>query len=53
LSPLTAQDALTVWQFAPLVTAALAVAGGAYLLGAWRVGRRRPARPWPRQRRLA
>jgi hypothetical protein len=53
LSPLTAQDALTVWQFAPLVTAALAVAGGAYLLGAWRVGRRHPARPWPRQRRLA
>jgi putative copper resistance protein D len=53
LSPLTVRDALTAWQFAPLVSVALAVAGGAYLVGAWRVGRRHPAGPWPRRRTLA
>ena len=29
------------------------MAGAAYLAGAWRVGRRHPARPWPRHRTLA
>jgi len=53
MPPLTMTGALTTWQFAPLVSAALAVAGAAYLAGAWRVGRRHPARPWPRRRTLA
>ena len=38
---------LTNWEFAPVVTAATVLAGAAYLWGAWRVGRRHPARPWP------
>ena len=38
---------LTNWEFAPVVTAATGLAGAAYLWGAWRVGRRHPARPWP------
>src|SRR6266705_5194356 len=38
---------LTQWEFAPVVTAATGAAAAAYLWGAWRVGRRHPARPWP------
>src|SRR5262249_210888 len=38
---------LTNWEFAPGVPAATGPAGAAYLWGAWRVGRRPPARPWP------
>lgn len=53
MPPLTMTAALTVWQFAPLVGTALVVVGAAYLTGAWRVGRRHPARPWPRCRTLA
>jgi cytochrome c oxidase assembly factor CtaG len=53
MPPLTMTGALTAWQFAPLVSTMLVVAGGAYLIGAWRVGRRHPARPWPRRRTLA
>lgn len=41
------QAVLTRWEFAPAVTAAVLAAGGLYLWGAWRVGRRHPARPWP------
>ncbi len=41
------QAVLTRWEFAPAVTAACAAVGGLYLFGAWRVGRRHPARPWP------
>jgi putative copper resistance protein D len=47
------RSALTTWQFAPFVSAVLAVAGACYLTGAWRVGRRHPARPWPAGRALA
>jgi cytochrome c oxidase assembly factor CtaG len=45
--------ALVSWQFSPLVTGALAVAAGGYLLCAARVARRHPARPWPARRLLA
>jgi cytochrome c oxidase assembly factor CtaG len=38
---------LTVWQFAPVVTAAVALAAGLYAWGMVRVARRHPARPWP------
>jgi cytochrome c oxidase assembly factor CtaG len=41
------QAVLTQWQFAPVVTAAVAVTGGLYLWGVVRVARRHPARPWP------
>jgi cytochrome c oxidase assembly factor CtaG len=41
---------LTGWQWAPAVTAALAVLAAAYLAGAWRVRRDHPARPWPARR---
>jgi cytochrome c oxidase assembly factor CtaG len=47
MTPLTWRTALTAWQFAPLVSAALAILAAAYLLCAFRVGRRHPARPWP------
>ncbi len=39
--------ALTAWTFAPLVSAALAVAALLYVWGVWRVWRRHPVRPWP------
>jgi cytochrome c oxidase assembly factor CtaG len=41
------QAVLTHWEFAPAVTVAVLAAGALYLCGAWRVGRRHPARPWP------
>ena len=41
------QAVLTQWEFAPVVTAAVLAVGALYLWGAWRVGRRHPARPWP------
>jgi cytochrome c oxidase assembly factor CtaG len=47
------QAVITQWEFAPVVTATVAVAGALYLWGAWRVGRRHPARPWPRWRTAA
>ena len=40
------QAVFTQWEFAPAVTAAVLVAAALYLWGAWRVGRRHPARPW-------
>jgi putative copper resistance protein D len=47
LPPFGWQAALEDWEFAPVVTALVAVAAALYLWGAWRVGRRHPARPWP------
>jgi cytochrome c oxidase assembly factor CtaG len=41
------QAVATQWEFAPVVTAAVAVAALLYLWGVWRVARRHPARPWP------
>jgi cytochrome c oxidase assembly factor CtaG len=38
---------LTQWQFAPVVTASVAIAAGLYGWGVLRVARRHPARPWP------
>jgi cytochrome c oxidase assembly factor CtaG len=43
----------TTWQFAPAVSAGLALAAAGYLTGAWHVGRRHPARPWPAVRTAA
>jgi cytochrome c oxidase assembly factor CtaG len=37
----------TQWQFAPIVTAFAVIAVALYGWGAFRVGRRHPARPWP------
>ncbi|HEV2373535.1 MAG TPA: cytochrome c oxidase assembly protein [Streptosporangiaceae bacterium] len=47
MPPFTVQTVATHWESAPVVTAAVAVSAGLYLWGAWRVGRRHPARPWP------
>ena len=44
------QAILTRWEFAPVVSAAVAVSALLYLWGAWRVRRDHPARPWPRWR---
>ena len=38
---------MTHWQFAPIVTAVVAVAAGLYGWGVIRVAQRHPARPWP------
>jgi cytochrome c oxidase assembly factor CtaG len=51
--PLTAHTAFTEWQFAPVVTAGVALLGALYLVGIWRVRRRHPARPWPLLRSMA
>jgi cytochrome c oxidase assembly factor CtaG len=48
--PLTPSDALTTWQFAPLVTGPLVVLAGCYLVALRRVRRRHAARPWPAAR---
>jgi cytochrome c oxidase assembly factor CtaG len=53
LPPLTAADALTSWQFAPVVSAVLLLLAAAYLAGVRVVGRRHPARPWPAGRTAA
>ena len=47
LRPFGWQAIVTVWQFAPVVTAAVVLAAGLYLWGVVRVARRHPARPWP------
>jgi putative copper resistance protein D len=47
LPPFSLAEALTRWQFSPVVTAVVVVFGGLYLWGAIRVRRRHPARPWP------
>jgi putative copper resistance protein D len=45
--PFTVLEAVSRWQFAPVVTAFAAAAAGLYLWGVLRVRRRHPARPWP------
>lgn len=47
LPPFGWQAVLERWEFAPIVTAIAVVFAALYLWGAWRVGRRHPARPWP------
>lgn len=47
------QAVLTHWQFAPIVTALVAISVGLYLWGVIRVARRHPARPWPAWRTAA
>ena len=47
LPPFGWETAVSHWQFAPVVTGFVVVAGGLYLWGARRVARRHPARPWP------
>ena len=51
--PLTAGNALSTWQLAPIVSAITIILAAAYLSGTWRVARRHPARPWPVRRTLA
>jgi cytochrome c oxidase assembly factor CtaG len=53
LPPLTVAELVGRWQFAPLVTAFVVLAGGLYLWGVLRVRRRHPARPWPLLRTAA
>jgi putative copper resistance protein D len=47
LPPFTGSEALTNWQFAPVVTAGALLAAGLYAWGMVRVRHRHPARPWP------
>jgi cytochrome c oxidase assembly factor CtaG len=47
LRPFGWQAVVTVWQFAPVVTAVAVILAGLYLWGVVRVARRHPARPWP------
>ncbi len=47
LRPFGWQAIVTVWQFAPIVTAIVVVLAGLYLWGVVRVARQHPARPWP------
>jgi cytochrome c oxidase assembly factor CtaG len=47
LGPFGISAVVTQWQFAPIVTASVAIAAGLYGWGAVRVGRRHPTRPWP------
>jgi cytochrome c oxidase assembly factor CtaG len=53
LPPFSLAEAVTNWQFAPVVTAFTAVAAALYLWGAVRVARRHPSRPWPALRTAA
>jgi putative copper resistance protein D len=53
LPPFTLSEALTNWQFAPIVTAGVVLAAGLYAWGMVRVRRRHPARPWPLGRAVA
>ena len=53
MAPLTLADAFTAWQFAPVVSAALALEGAAYLAGVWLVARRHRGRQWPARWTLA
>ena len=46
LPPFNWTEAVSNWQFAPVVTAFTAVAAALYLWGVIRVARRHPARPW-------
>ncbi len=53
MPPLTAGDALTSWQFAPVVSALLTLLVATYLGCVFKVARRHPARPWPAARTAA
>ena len=46
MPPLTVTTAVTTWEFAPLVSFALAVLAVAYLAGVRAVARRYGTRPW-------
>jgi putative copper resistance protein D len=50
LPPYGLSAVATQWQFAPVVTGAVAVLAGLYGWGVIRVARRHPARPWPQWR---
>jgi putative copper resistance protein D len=52
-APLTASSAFSQWQFAPVVTVAVAVLAALYLLGVVRVRREHPSNPWPLLRSLS
>jgi cytochrome c oxidase assembly factor CtaG len=47
LRPFGLQAVVTVWQFAPVVTAVVVILAALYLWGVIRVARRHKARPWP------
>src|SRR5580658_10091819 len=47
LRPFGLSAVFTVWQFAPIVTAAVVILAGLYLWGVARVAHRHPARRWP------
>jgi cytochrome c oxidase assembly factor CtaG len=47
LPPFGWSEVFTRWQFAPIVTAFVAVFAALYLWGVVRVARRHPQRPWP------
>ena len=47
LPPVSVARIVTLWQFAPIVTAFAVLAIGLYLWGVYRVWRKHPARPWP------
>jgi cytochrome c oxidase assembly factor CtaG len=47
LGPFGLSAVATQWQFAPIVSASVAIAAGLYGWGVLRVARRHPARPWP------
>jgi cytochrome c oxidase assembly factor CtaG len=47
LPPVSVSKLVSLWQFAPVVTAFVVVAAGLYVWGVLRVRRRHPARPWP------
>ena len=47
LPPFSWAEAVSRWQFAPVVTVVTAVLAGLYLWGVLRVDRRHPQRPWP------
>lgn len=53
LPPFSLLQAISRWQFAPVVTAAVVAAAVLYLWGVVRVRRRHPARPWPLFRTVA
>ena len=50
---LTVSTAFSQWEFAPVVTAGVAIAAAIYLFGAWRVRRDHPTHPWPLLRTTA
>ena len=53
LPPFGFLQVVTLWQFAPVVTALTVAVAALYLWGAWRVRQRHPARPWPAWRTAA